>query len=941
MTTATIQTSFAAGELSPNLYARVDLEKYKVGAALLRNWFVDFRGGASTRPGTEFGMRVHVRAGNPAVRLLPFIVAELRAYAVEAGDHYFRFISDNQQVVETAVAVTGATAANPGVITAVAHGFSNLDEVVISGVVGMPRLNGRNFLVWGATANTFQLRSLDGPMVDTSTYGAYVSGGTVARVYTIYTPYSSSDLPLLKYTQSADVLTLVHPNYPPMDLTRTTPSTFVLSTSIIGPTTEPPTSLTATNTASGTNQLGYTVTAVSEDGSEESLQSNNIVIASTYLNMNYGVAPTPLQAVIILKWIAPAQRVSGYNIYKWGPTPGPGASHPAIPLTVYGYIGHSLTTDFVDTNIAPDFSRVPPQYQNPFAIGQVSGVTVTTPGTGSVNNFEPLTFVGDGAGAAGYGVIDPATGGISAVVMTNPGSNYTTCTASAAGVAGEALVCVLGPAAGTYPSCATYFQQRRVYGGPAGNPEGIVMSQTGNYRNFDTTPVSIDSDAITVSLAGREVNLIKSMVPMSLGLVVFTTGSAALLTGGAKGDAVTPSSITALPQASIGANDMPPIVVNYDVLYVQSKGSIVRDLAFSWQLQSYLGTDRSALANHLFFNQTLTEWAFAEEPFKVIWVVRQDGVLLSLTYVPEQEVFAWAHHDTQGIYESVCSIPEGDTHSVYFVVRRYIGGKFVRNIERLDTRRFANVEDAWCVDCGLTTTLTRPAATLTPSAGSGGAVFTADVAVFTTSLPGDIIRIGGGLAVITSITNPLSVVGEFSQPMTALIPGTVIPLASDDWSLDRPISTVSGLDHLIGQTVTGLADGSVVTPRTVLADGTVTLDTPATKVTLGLGFQCQLQTLYFDAAVQGTVQGKQKTIPTAIFRLDKTRGLRAGTKFTSLVELKDNFPLDTVPAPLVSDDVNVTLPGSWNLKGQVCVQQDYPLPATVLGIVQEVFLGDT
>ena len=72
-----IQPSFAAGELSPFLYGRVDLAKFKVGARTMQNFFVHPHGGASNRPGTRF--IDNVANNNARHRLIPFVFRTLPA----------------------------------------------------------------------------------------------------------------------------------------------------------------------------------------------------------------------------------------------------------------------------------------------------------------------------------------------------------------------------------------------------------------------------------------------------------------------------------------------------------------------------------------------------------------------------------------------------------------------------------------------------------------------------------------------------------------------------------------------------------------------------------------------------------------------------------------------------------------------------------------------
>ena len=182
------------------------------------------------------------------------------------------------------------------------------------------------------------------------------------------------------------------------------------------------------------------------------------------------------------------------------------------------------------------------------------------------------------------------------------------------------------------------------------------MSRPGQFKNFDVSfPVS-PSDAITGTLVSRQVNQIKHMVSMPNGLIMLTSGGAWQVSG--VGGVLSPSTIQAVPQAYNGCNDMEPLTINYQILYVQQKGTVVRDLSYSFYTNIYTGADISVLSNHLFSGHSLVEWTYAEEPFKIVWAVRDDGALLSLTYLKEQEVAGWAKHTTDGLFKSISSIQE-------------------------------------------------------------------------------------------------------------------------------------------------------------------------------------------------------------------------------------------------------------------------------------------
>src|SRR5882757_8531665 len=145
MTTPIIQTSFNSGEWSPALGARVDLTKYHTGATLLRNFFVDYRGGATTRPGTKYILRCY--DSSHQVRLISFQASFSVTYILEFGQNYIRFFNNGAPVLETAKVITGITQSATGTVTSVAHGLSNGNWVYITGVLGMLPVNGGYYII--------------------------------------------------------------------------------------------------------------------------------------------------------------------------------------------------------------------------------------------------------------------------------------------------------------------------------------------------------------------------------------------------------------------------------------------------------------------------------------------------------------------------------------------------------------------------------------------------------------------------------------------------------------------------------------------------------------------------------------------------------------------------------------------------------------------------
>ena len=222
-----IQTNFTAGEISPRLDSRIDLSKYQNGAKSIQNFTVLPHGGLQRRGGSQFILQTKNAADK--VRLVSFEFSITESYVLEFGDEYIRFYRNNGIILESSKNITGITQANPGVVTSSSHGYNNGDWVYISGVVGMTEVNLDFYIVAGKTTNTFHLTDIDGNNVDTSGFTAYSSGGTAERVFEVTSPWDKDDLFELSFTQSADILYVVHPNYAPREVTRTDHTAWTIS----------------------------------------------------------------------------------------------------------------------------------------------------------------------------------------------------------------------------------------------------------------------------------------------------------------------------------------------------------------------------------------------------------------------------------------------------------------------------------------------------------------------------------------------------------------------------------------------------------------------------------------------------------------------------------------------------------------------------------------
>jgi hypothetical protein len=185
-------------------------------------------GAATRRPGTKF---VHeVKTSSEKTRLIPFEFSTTQTYIMEFGNQYIRFYKDQGIITLTDKTISAITKANPGVVTATSHGYSNGDHVIISSVGGMVEVNGKTFKVANVTTNTFELQNVDGQNVNTSSFTTYTSGGVANKIYEIASPYPTADLFDIKFAQSADIMYIVHPSHAIRKLSRTGHTSWTLST---------------------------------------------------------------------------------------------------------------------------------------------------------------------------------------------------------------------------------------------------------------------------------------------------------------------------------------------------------------------------------------------------------------------------------------------------------------------------------------------------------------------------------------------------------------------------------------------------------------------------------------------------------------------------------------------------------------------------------------
>ena len=818
-TTRTFNQAFAGGEISPEMFGRISDTKYQTGVAKMRNFIAKPQGPAENRPGFSFVKEV--KDSSKATRLLSFTFNTTQTMVIEMGDEYFRFHTQGLTLQYSA-----GSAWNSGT-------NYSIGAIASSG--------GNNY--YSRTGGTNRA-------VSNSTHWYLLPADLT---YEIPSPYQDAELFDVHYVQSADIITMVHPNHAPRELKRFGATNWQLETINFGTPIAAPGGFSASRTIPGSSSTNsdtyethrYKVTAVMADlisessGSSIASVNNNIYVTGARNNLSWNAR-------------AGADR---YRVYK-------------EQGGIYGFIGETTGTSLTDNNIGPDFSRTPPIFENEF----------------------------------------------------NNSNNY--------------------------PGAVSYFEQRRVFAGTNNEPQSIFMTKSGTESNLSFGLPVRDDDRVKFKVAAREANTIRHIVPLTQ--LVLLTGSAEWRVSSINNDAITPSSISVKPQSYVGANNAQPVIVNNSMVYTAARGGHVRELGYNWQANGFITGDLSLRAPHLFDNLTISDMALSKSPIPIVYFVSSNGTLLGLTYVPEQSIGAWHQHDTDGKFESIATVSEGNDDVLYAVVKRTINGNNVRYVERMGSRNFSQQRDCFFVDAGATLngTNTDTGRTVTIS---GGTTYTrGEVITITTNYdlfnaPPSTDDVGDAIVLVDG-TNyyRLNIVATSTQRIATAKLDRDLPVAQRNTAIttfEVARNKISGITWLEGKTISILADGAVH-PQRVVTGGTITLDRASTVVHLGLPYDSDLETLPLALQAEAFGQGRVKNLNHAWLRVLESSGIFAGPTSDKLVEAKQRTtePYGSPPS-LKTEDIKMMLTPTWADYGQIFIRQSDPLPLTIVGITLEVAVG--
>lgn len=774
-----IKTSFAAGELTPAMWGRVDIGKYQIGCETMENVYSEVYGSASNRAGTQ--LIDNTRNDNFAV-FQEFKFSSEDAYVlVFTDDGFLRFIY-NGGIVET----------SPGSGTPyeIAHPWTTEEA--------LRKLNFAQSadVMWitsGGTTSIKELRRL-GPtnwqltdFTDTvpngpnNVTGEGFPAGVIGKLETAITSgVAISEIKVNKMNSTPPGSGTIIINVGGTDYSFDFNSweetsgvyTFDLKNAPVTPTVTAPVG-TLTNVAR--KFYSYQVTAIVDFQETKPSTSNNVSGPLNLSSSNY----------VDLSWDSVTD-ATDYNIYR-------------EVAGSYYFIGTVKGTTFRDEGWIYDQGKTPP----------------------------------------GDSVLD-----------------------------------------GALAFALALYDQRLCFGGSDDDPNTLWFSEAGIYRSFAQSPIVKSSDAFSRDLDSGQVNAIRHMIPIGGNLLVLTSGGTWLVTSSEAAGLSSDNAIASF-QGNISVSQIvDPLVISNDVLVVQDKGSVISPLTYELERDGYVGNDLSVWAKHLFEGYEIIDWAYQKHPSSIIWMVRNDGIMIGLTYLKEQDVWAFHQHNTGRRFEgasevwdkviSVETIPNITDlrDDLYLCVEREIDGVTRRYIEIMKPRD------------------PRDPSTLTPSLGYH--TWFADCA--------------------------------------AQYTGTAK-------------TTITGLDHLEGRTVKGIGWLNGEKPgdfEKIVSGGQIELDKAVENAIVGLGFRSRVKTLRLATGeLFNTLQGEEKNIPEVTIRAQDTTEVSIGQTDDDVVPVT-SLNIDNTDTGVDSGDFVATTPGGYNTDGQIIVELNKPFPMTIQALIMEV-----
>ena len=469
-----------------------------------------------------------------------------------------------------------------------------------------------------------------------------------------------------------------------------------------------------------------------------------------------------------------------------------------------------------------------------------------------------------------------------------------------------------------YPAAVGFWNQRLVFANTPKKPNAIYGSCVGVFDDFTNTILNNSDEAFELELNSGTTDEITDIVPMD-DLIIMTQSKIWRVVG------TSPSSMQAYIESYSGSSGIRPYVYKKSILYVDSSYNTVSNFIYSYELNGYVGQNLDTLCRDLLDGHTIKFVSFRDTPYGIMYVVRNDGVMLGLTYLKEENIYAWHMHTTDGKFLNVCAVDRPVYDNVYVIVQR--GDKKYVEMFKDHINVDQDVDDSWHLDCASRHVETTPyygwededesvvyTASATPSAGD---------AVYS-----DLMETSAGT--VTSYSDGKIVFDSKEYDRCTAADGK------------KQVASVSGLSRFNGRKVTVMADRNEYKDVDVVS-GVVTLERPASNILIGLPYVGILEPIPVDIKFQdsGTTVGLNRRISKATIRYFRTRGLWYGTSLKKLYQIKPYVYEDIgYDIPLETNVLNVEVSDTYKTESSLIVVQKSPFPALVQSITMGMAYGE-
>jgi len=670
-------TALNAGELSPYMDARTDVEKYRTGCRRLENMIVLTYGGVYRRAGTEY--LGEAKQADKQCRLIGFNFSVTTRFVLEFGDQYIRVWGNDGPVLSGG---SPLELASPYLEAE----LREIQYVQVSDIMYLAHANHAPRKLTRVANNNWTLATvkweyppvLDQNITPVTIAASAATGSTTltASASTFLAGHVGSQWSI-QWPRTSGAIN------EPIDAVRVSQSTL----DIQGTWT-----LTTVGTWLGTIRLlriptkkmdasgGVDLTNLSRTGTVATATK----VAHGYKSGNRVFLP--LGTVVAPFSGTYSITVTGTDTYTYT-VANSGETSNSGPAPVQNISQMEVVREFSSATTARNFTATGTEEDRVGLKIEVSFYTSNTSArvfleSTDFNSGGTVTINSVASGTSAGATVDKWLGGT--ITATEQWSE-------------SAFSAVRG-----YPRAVAIHEQRLCFAGTSHQPNTVWCSRVDDFENFELA--SSADGALQFTVASSEGNRIAWMFSQKR-LMLGTSGDEWTIGGADSSSPFSSTNIQAQRQSSYGSKTIRAILLNDVLLFLQRRGRKVRELTYNFERDGWVAPDLTVLSEHITEGE-IVEMAFQQQPDAILWAVKGDGKLIGMSYERDQNVVAWHRHSTDGDFESVATVYglSGSDDEVWFSVKRTIGGVSKRYIERFKADNRANFESEtkpnwWYLDC--------------------------------------------------------------------------------------------------------------------------------------------------------------------------------------------------------------------------------------------------